>query len=79
MTPKPMLVAPAELRALIREAVAEALAARPEWLTKNDVAERLGVTPRTVTNLVARGLPSHRRDGILRFKADEVDAWMAQR
>lgn len=49
-----------------------------EYLTKRQVAELLQLTPRTITNLIKRGLPHEYAGRDLRFKADAVRAWMAR-
>lgn len=77
-----VVVSRQELHDLIRDAVRDALdSQRPaEWLSKAQVAELIGVTTRSVSTYVERdGLPSHRRGGTLRFRRDEVNAWMRGR
>ena len=48
------------------------------WLSVDEVADRFGVTPRTVRNWRTRGMPAHRRGGVLRFHRDEADEWFRQ-
>jgi excisionase family DNA binding protein len=50
-------------------------------LTAREVADELGVTPRTVLRWTRAGvLPGYRIGGrALRFRADEVDGWLEQR
>lgn len=55
------------------------IASRPptEWLTKPQVAERLGVSVRTVDTYRAdHDLPFVKRAGIVRFDGAEVEAWL---
>ena len=50
----------------------------PEYETKEQLAQRLGISGRTVNNLMRRGLPYIRLGGkLLRFPKAIVDAWMA--
>jgi excisionase family DNA binding protein len=52
------------------------------WVTKDVVAEHLGVSHATIDRLVTKGLPSAKlangRQGARRFKLDEVDAWVRE-
>lgn len=49
----------------------------PTWLTRQGVAEYLGVCLQTVDNLTAKGrLRKHSIGRIVRFNRDEVDAAM---
>ena len=72
----------AELAALIRREVRAALDQRvpaapepAEWLDTAGAAELLGVSGRTIRNMVARGeLPEHRAGRLLRFRRCEVEA-----
>lgn len=78
-----------ELRVLVREEVAAALAAsvgKPElndWLTAEQVTSLVGYKRSYLPELVRRhGLPAHQpngRGGRLVFRRDEVEAWVAQR
>jgi excisionase family DNA binding protein len=76
----------AQLRAIVRDAVADAFAkatardAPHEVLTLEQVAELIGVHHRTVPRLVRnKGLPTLRRIGKLwRFKRADVMAWLAR-
>ena len=48
------------------------------WFDRTRIAEHLGVKPRTVTELVKRGMPVSRTNGDsghLRFDVDAVDVW----
>ncbi len=73
-----------ELRALVVEAVAEAMKTAPtdaEWLDAPAVAEILCIAPRSVQKLARRsGLPSHRLGPkLLRYRRSEVLAWLEGR
>ncbi len=52
----------------------------PEYENKRQFAARLGVSVRTIDNLLARGLPhlklTHK---LTRFPRAVVDAWLAER
>ena len=73
-----------ELRALISEAVAEALAADPtreDWMGTVECADYLSTTEASVRDLVYRlGLPAHKAPGTNRllFRRSEIDAWIAR-
>lgn len=74
----------ADLRALVRDEVAAALAAREAdeaWLSTADAAKRLGTHPKTVARWVRHAsLPAHRLGGTAyRFRAKEIDMWLAAR
>ena len=43
-----------------------------EWLTINELADRLKVSIKTIRNRMADGLPYHKIGGALRFDYDEV-------
>jgi len=51
-----------------------------EWepyLTAEQAAQYLGLAVRTIYNRVQKGaIPHHKRDGILRFRRSELDAWL---
>lgn len=52
---------------------------RERWLTKAQLAEYLGYSPRWVQYRVAEGMP-HRRDfGILRFQIGPVEDWLREK
>jgi excisionase family DNA binding protein len=78
----PVIVTDAEtLRALIAEEVRRALeeagqpSERSEWLDAHGAAEFLGVTTRTIRNMVRRGdLPEHRSGRLLRFRRADLEA-----
>lgn len=76
-----VVLTPEQLRELVREAVRDELAsAKPStsaYLTASDVAKILGCHPKTVCIWTrTRGLPAIRRGRDLRFKRDDVTAWM---
>jgi excisionase family DNA binding protein len=74
-----------ELRAMIGEAVREALTTRDaeesaEWLDAQGAAEVLGVHRRTVAKLAHReGLPAHRIGKLYRFRRTDVMRWLEER
>jgi hypothetical protein len=77
-----------ELRALVSEAVATALAERseagpgadsPALLTQHALADTLGTTTRTVFNLRRRGLPVVWLSESPRFELPAVLAWLRSR
>ena len=47
-----------------------------EWLTINELADRLKVSIKTIRNRMADGLPYHKIGGALRFDYDEVVEWV---
>jgi excisionase family DNA binding protein len=74
----------AELRSVIAEAIAEALATKSthgEWLDSKSAAKLIGCAPRSVQKFARRsGLPSHRiGEKLLRYRRSEVLAWMEGR
>ena len=72
---------PEELAAVVRGAVAEALATKPavEWLSAVQVAAELGMHEKSVRRAVNRKshpMPAHRFGGAYRFRRDEVERWI---
>ena len=47
-----------------------------EWLTINELSDRLKVSIKTVRNRMADGLPYHKIGGALRFDYDDVVEWI---
>lgn len=48
-----------------------------KWLSADDIAEYLGVKKGTLYRWIReRGLPAHRLGKLLRFRREEVDAWV---
>ena len=47
-----------------------------EWLTINELSDRLKVSIKTVRNRMADGLPYHKIGGALRFDYDDVVEWV---
>jgi excisionase family DNA binding protein len=82
-----VVLTPEQLRAIVSDAVTDALAKAGAGVTPADVlsceqaAELIGVNPRTVPRLVRdKGLPTLRRIGKLwRFSRRDVLAWLTQR
>jgi len=70
------------LRELVREAVEQAVKAEsaPELLSAEETANHLGVSADTVRKWVSRdGCPCVRAGRKLRFRKDEVVAWLEDR
>lgn len=52
-------------------------AAEIEWLSTQDAARRLGITPRTLYRFIDLGeLPAYRLGRVIRLKADDVDVFI---
>lgn len=49
------------------------------WITRAEVAARLGVSVRWVDYRVTEGMPSLKMRGARRFKMREVEDWLRQR
>ena len=67
-----------ELRSIVRDAVREALGDRTEreWLTREQAAEHLGVSTKTISHYVERGtLKAHKLGRLLRFRREDLDAF----
>ena len=47
-----------------------------EWVTINELANRIKVSIKTIRNRMADGLPYHKIGGALRFDYDEVVEWV---
>ena len=48
-----------------------------EWLSTQDAARRLGITPRTLYRFIDLGdLPAYRLGRVIRLKADDVEAFI---
>ena len=53
------------------------MAAEIEWLSTQDAARRLGITPRTLYRFIDLGdLPAYRLGRVIRLKADDVEAFI---
>jgi excisionase family DNA binding protein len=64
---------------MLASAARSEASAPPEYETKQQLAARLGVSTRTVDNLMTRGLPYLALTGKLRrFPRTIVDAWLRQ-
>jgi excisionase family DNA binding protein len=60
--------------------VSGSIAEEDRLLNLEDTAALLGVQPRTVRAWVAAGkLPHYRVGWLLKFKRDELEAWLAKR
>ena len=52
-------------------------AAEIDWLSTQDAARRLGITPRTLYRFIDLGeLPAYRLGRVIRLKAEDVDAFI---
>jgi hypothetical protein len=49
------------------------------WLTKNQLATRLHVSPRWIDYRRCEGMPCRKWAGIVRFRISEVEAWLERR
>lgn len=48
-----------------------------EWLSTQEAARRLGVTPRTLYRFIDLGeLPAYRLGRVIRLKADDIDTFI---
>jgi hypothetical protein len=61
--------------ALVRTAAEE----REQWVTKQQLALHLSVTPRWIVQQQALGLPHMHMGGINRYIVSEVEAWLRER
>jgi hypothetical protein len=52
---------------------------REEWLTKQQLAAHLQVTPRWIESQQQLGLPHLHMLGINRYRVGEVEAWLRER
>lgn len=53
------------------------MASEIEWLSTQDAARRLGVTPRTLYRFIDLGdLPAYRLGRVIRLKAADVEAFI---
>lgn len=49
----------------------------PRWMSVTEVAEYLGLKPSTIYAYVSeRRIPHYKRGHLVRFREDEIDAWM---
>jgi excisionase family DNA binding protein len=64
----------------IAERVAELVSNGPErWLTPRELADHLGCSVRTVSNYQRAGMPHQMVGSHPRYRASEVEAWLASR
>jgi excisionase family DNA binding protein len=69
-----------ELQSTMDRAAGAEAASAPEFETKRQLAARLGVSTRTIDNLLARGLPHLKLTRKLtRFPRAAVDEWLRQK
>jgi hypothetical protein len=61
--------------ALVRAAAKE----REQWVTKQQLAIHLSVTPRWIVQQQALGLPHMHMGGVNRYIVSEVEAWLRER
>jgi hypothetical protein len=62
-------------RALVRAAAEE----REQWVTKQQLASHLSVTPRWIVQQQALGLPHMHMGWINRYIVSEVEGWLRER
>jgi excisionase family DNA binding protein len=78
-----VVVSPDELRALVREAVAEALAPRQntgsELVTKGELARSLSCSTASIDRMVREGLPGVVVGKTRRFDREAVRVWLETR
>lgn len=74
------------LRAIVREELERVLRApssvageRQKWHSARDAAKHLGISPRTLAELVSRGLPHIQPGEYRRFNLEECEAWIRGR
>lgn len=70
------------MSATVHNLAAERIARRPElecWITTRELADYLGFSTKWVSRRVAEGMPHTQMGGRLRFKASQVEAWLADR
>jgi len=73
----------ADLREIIRDALADALGGQetraPELISAEEIGKRIGVHARTVRNWVLHGCPHVRAGRKLRFREPDVLQWLEER
>jgi hypothetical protein len=73
-----VMLSPDDLRALVTEAVAEALAVQPALLDRTGLAKALSCSPSHVDNLRKSGLPTVYLGDAPRFVLNDVLAWVTR-
>lgn len=54
------------------------MSSSPEWLSTQEAAAKLGVTPRTLYKLINDGaVPAYKIGRVIRLKDDELDAYIS--
>jgi hypothetical protein len=48
------------------------------WLTKEQLAERLNVSPRWIDYRRCEGMPCEKWGGIVRFRLSDVERWLKE-
>lgn len=85
MTDGLVILTPAQLQELVKQAVGEVLAehqqdtAPPALVDRQGLARALGVSPGTVDKMRQRGCPEVRIGECPRFEVGAVVAWLKQR
>lgn len=67
---------PQEFIDAVAERIRGQLEKEPRYVSKEKLAERLGISPRTVKTWRAKGLPGRRVGRELMFEIEEVDRWI---
>jgi phage terminase Nu1 subunit (DNA packaging protein) len=68
-----------EQLAAIAARVAELVVAQERWLSQKELAEHFGCSVRTVSNYQRAGMPHQMVGSHPRYRASEVEAWLASR
>jgi hypothetical protein len=63
----------------LRALVTAAFEGQAKWVTKQQLAVHLSVTPRWIVSQQALGLPHLHMGGINRYVVSEVEAWLRER
>jgi excisionase family DNA binding protein len=68
------------LRVIVREELERALSVQTPtgnpWLSLSALSEALGISRPTLRKLVAKGMPHIKPGDNMRFRLDEVEAWL---
>lgn len=67
---------PPELLDELTERIRVQLETEPRYVTKEKLADRLGISPRTVKTWRSKGLPACKVGRELMFNIQEVDRWI---
>ncbi len=76
MSTKFALELPNELIEALAQRAAEIARSRRRFLSKEALAEYVGVSPRTVKTWREKGLPGRKLGRVVMFEVSEVEAWI---